>query len=68
MQDERSKKAFFIVEPKWTQLAEIAGLLETGKLKCCVDVIVPFAKASDAYCGKIEGRGGRGKMVLAIAE
>jgi hypothetical protein len=27
---------------------------------------VPFDRASDAYCGTIEERRGRGKMVLSV--
>ncbi|HEY5895130.1 MAG TPA: NADP-dependent oxidoreductase [Chthoniobacterales bacterium] len=64
--DERIEKAFFIVEPNQKQLTEIAALLETGELRYFVDAVVPFAQASDAYRGKIEGRKGRGKTVLSL--
>ncbi|HEY5895087.1 MAG TPA: zinc-binding dehydrogenase [Chthoniobacterales bacterium] len=65
--DERIEKAFFIVEPNQKQLTEIAALLETGALQCFVDAVAPFAQASDAYRGQIEGRKGRGKTVLSLA-
>ena len=65
--DARIEKAFFIVEPKAPQLAEIARLLDAGELHCCVDAVVPFASAADAYLGAFAGRLGRGKMVLAVA-
>ena len=64
--DERIEKAFFIVEPNHKQLTEISGLLETGELQCFVEAVVPFVRASDAYCGMIEERCGRGKLVLSI--
>jgi NADPH:quinone reductase-like Zn-dependent oxidoreductase len=64
--DERIEKAFFIVEPNQKQLTEISRLLDAGELQCFVDAVVPFARASDAYCGTIEERRGRGKMVLSI--
>ena len=64
--EERVKRAFFIVEPSQKELIEISRLLDSGELQCFVDAVVPFAKASDAYCGAIEGRRGRGKMVLAV--
>ena len=65
--DERIKQAFFIVEPNQAQLAEIADLLDRGELRALVDAIVPWEKASEAYCGRIEGRRGYGKLVLAVA-
>jgi NADPH:quinone reductase-like Zn-dependent oxidoreductase len=64
--DERIEKAFFIVEPNQKELTEISRLLDTGELQCFVDAVVPFVRASDAYCGAIEARRGRGKMVLSI--
>ena len=64
--DERIEKAFFIVEPNQRELTEISRLLDSGELQCFVDAVVPFVRASDAYCGTIEERRGRGKMVLSI--
>ena len=40
--DERTKAAFFIVEPKHQQLMEIANLLQRGQLKTFVDATVPL--------------------------
>jgi NADPH:quinone reductase-like Zn-dependent oxidoreductase len=65
--EERIKKAFFIVEPNQRQLAEISRLLDTGELQCAVDAVVPFSKASEAYCGTIKDRNGRGKVVLSMS-
>lgn len=66
--DDRIEKAFFIVEPNIAQLNEITQLLEAGELRCFVDAILPFSKASEAYCGTIENRTGRGKIILLIEE
>jgi NADPH:quinone reductase-like Zn-dependent oxidoreductase len=64
--DERIEKAFFIVEPNQKELTEISRLLDSGDLQCFVDAVVPFDRASDAYCGTIKERRGRGKLVLSI--
>lgn len=64
--DERAKQAFFIVEPRGDQLAEIAGMFDAGKLRAFVDAAVPFEKAPEAYVGALAGRLGRGKIVIAI--
>ena len=64
--DDRIEKAFFIVEPNRNQLDEISHLFEIGEIEAFVDTVVPFSKASDAYCGRIENRSGRGKMVVSI--
>ncbi len=63
---ERKKQAFFIVEPNHQQLAEIGSLLETGRLKTVVDVVLPLSQAPTAYAGKVEQRSGRGKMVAEV--
>jgi NADPH:quinone reductase-like Zn-dependent oxidoreductase len=64
--DERIEKAFFIVEPNQKELTEISRLLDSGDLQCFVDAVVPFDRASDAYCGTIKERRGRGKKVLSV--
>ena len=64
--DERIEKAFFIVKPNQKELTEVSRLLDSGELQCFVDAVVPFVRASDAYCGTIEARRGRGKLVLSI--
>jgi len=65
--DGRVKEAFFIVEPNRKQLAEIAAMLEAGRLRAVVDTVVPLSRAPDAYAGKVE-RQGRGKMVVAVED
>ena len=65
--DERTRAAFFIVEPDHSQLVEIAGLLDAGDLRPVVDTVVPLAQAGLAYTGKI-ARQGRGKVTVAVVE
>ncbi len=65
-QDERTKRAFFIVEANRQQLAELGRLLDEGDLRPIVDSIVPFSEAPKAYAGTVE-RKGQGKLVVAIA-
>jgi NADPH:quinone reductase-like Zn-dependent oxidoreductase len=63
--DERTKQAFFIVEPDRVQLVEIARLLDAGTLRAVVDGLVPFARAAEAYAPT--RKHGRGKQVVVIA-
>jgi NADPH:quinone reductase-like Zn-dependent oxidoreductase len=65
--DERTKEAFFIVEPRSQQLIEIGKLLDAGLLHPIVDVVLPFSEAPKAYVGTVE-RNGRGKLVVAVVE
>lgn len=65
-QDERSKRAFFIVEPRRSELEEVGRLLDAGELRVVVDCVVPLERAGEAYAGTLEERRGRGKVVVAI--
>jgi NADPH:quinone reductase-like Zn-dependent oxidoreductase len=67
-QNERTKAAFFIVEPNQRELSEIARLLDRGDLKACVDGVVPLAQASAAYLGTAGRQLGRGKVVITLIE
>jgi NADPH:quinone reductase-like Zn-dependent oxidoreductase len=64
--DERSKNAFFIVEPNQNQLIEVTKLIEAGKLKPFVDAVVPLENAASAYDGSLKNRQGRGKIAVEI--
>ncbi|MGE5612464.1 MAG: NADP-dependent oxidoreductase [Bacillota bacterium] len=66
--DQRTKNAYFIVEPNQTQLSMIGNLLDTGEIQPVVDAVVPFAQAGAAYARKIQQRLGRGKVVIAVTE
>jgi NADPH:quinone reductase-like Zn-dependent oxidoreductase len=65
-QDERTKQAFFIVEPNGEQLTEISRLIEAGELHSFVAAEVPLASASAAYLGTVPGRRAHGKVVVNI--
>jgi NADPH:quinone reductase-like Zn-dependent oxidoreductase len=67
-QDERTKAAFFIVEPNQQELSEIARLLDRGELNICIDGVVPLAQASAAYLGTAGRQLGRGKVVITLIE
>jgi NADPH:quinone reductase-like Zn-dependent oxidoreductase len=64
--DERSKAAFFIVQPRSSELATIADLIDTGELKPVLDIAVPFDQAPMAYARQAHGKQGRGKVVIEI--
>ena len=62
--DDRTKQAFFIVEPNQGQLKEIGDLLDSGRLQPVVDAVLPFSEARAAYSGAIKH--GRGKLVIVV--
>ncbi|MGC3990293.1 MAG: NADP-dependent oxidoreductase [Chthoniobacteraceae bacterium] len=62
--DERTKAAFFIVEPHQQQLQEIAAMLDAGTLKTLVDAVLPLAEAPAAYLSQAPRSHGRGKVVI----
>jgi NADPH:quinone reductase-like Zn-dependent oxidoreductase len=64
--DQRTKDAFFIVEPNQKQLTEVARLLDAGTLKTYVGAAVPLAEASSAYSGAVSQKRGNGKVVIVI--
>jgi NADPH:quinone reductase-like Zn-dependent oxidoreductase len=66
--DDRVKRAFFIVEPNHEQLIRIGDLLESGELHPVVDTVLPLARASAAYTGEVRERRGRGKLVVEVAQ
>jgi NADPH:quinone reductase-like Zn-dependent oxidoreductase len=65
-EDPAIKQAFFIVEPSASQLANIAKLMEDGRLQAFVKKTLPFEKAADAYLDKSIGADGIGKLVLVL--
>jgi NADPH:quinone reductase-like Zn-dependent oxidoreductase len=64
--DQRSKDAFFIIEPNQKQLIEVAKLLDAGTLKTYIKAVVPLAEASNAYSGAVPNKRGYGKLVIAV--
>jgi NADPH:quinone reductase-like Zn-dependent oxidoreductase len=63
-QDERTQKAFFIVEPKRTELEEIAGRIDGGEIRPILGAEFPLADAQAAYQHKPI----RGKAVLRVSQ
>lgn len=64
--DERTKQAFFIVEPNGQQLREIAGLLGSETLQPVIDGTVQFDQAGDAYSLRPAQLRGCGKTVVVV--
>ena len=63
--DERTQKAFLLVEPNRRQLIEIGRLLDAGALRAVVDTELLFSRAAEAYAGTTK-RNGRGKLVVVV--
>jgi NADPH:quinone reductase-like Zn-dependent oxidoreductase len=62
--DERSRAAYFIVEPNRNQLAEIARLIETDAIRPVVGAVFPLAEARQAY----QHKPNHGKVVLRVVD
>ena len=58
---------WFVVEPNRTQLIEIGGLIDIGRLRPIVSAVLPLAEGAAAYGAGGNGRG-PGKVVLLVAE
>lgn len=64
--DERIKKAFFIVEPNQKQLIDIGALIDQGKILPFVGAEVSLSQAPAAYTGQVPRPARRGKIVVVI--
>lgn len=62
-EDPAVRDAFFIVEPDSSQLAEIARLIDGGRLRPVVDSVFPLSRGRLAY----EHKPVRGKIILSVA-
>jgi NADPH:quinone reductase-like Zn-dependent oxidoreductase len=69
-EDEAAKREVFAMQmhmqASGTQLAQIAGLLDSGEIRTCVTKTYPLEKAADAWREIANGHT-RGKIVLEIA-
>ena len=63
-QDERTRAAFFIVEPRRPELEEVARLIDGGEVRPVVGAEFPLADALLAYRHKPA----RGKVVLRVGD
>jgi NADPH:quinone reductase-like Zn-dependent oxidoreductase len=57
---------FFIVEPNRRQLIELSQLVDQGTLRVVVSVVLPLARAREAFEQALAGHR-RGKIVLQVA-
>jgi len=64
---QRIKDAFFLVQPDGSKLAEIAKLLDTGKLRTFVKAVAPLQDAELAYTNSLPSKLGYGKTVVTVA-
>jgi NADPH:quinone reductase-like Zn-dependent oxidoreductase len=56
---------YFIVEPSRAQLVEIARLIDAGEVRPVLDVVLPLARAREAFERGLAGHL-RGKIVLRV--
>ncbi len=63
---QRTKDAFFLVQPDGHRLAEIATLLDTGKLFTFVKAVAPLQDAQLAYSGALPSQLNYGKIVISV--
>src|SRR5262245_28213357 len=63
-QDERTRAAFFIVQPRRAELEEVARLIDSGEVRPIVGAEFPLADALLAYRHKPA----RGKVVLRVGD
>ncbi|MGW6884250.1 NADP-dependent oxidoreductase [Streptomyces goshikiensis] len=55
----------FFMRPQGEQLADLAGLVESGQLRPIVETVFPLDEASEAL-QKVERGGARGKTVISV--
>jgi NADPH:quinone reductase-like Zn-dependent oxidoreductase len=59
------RQAYVFMQPKLTQLQELAGLVDAGELRCAVETILPLSEARRAHELSQSGHA-RGKIVLDV--
>jgi NADPH:quinone reductase-like Zn-dependent oxidoreductase len=64
---ERAESVFFIVEPDRSQLAEIAGLVDEGRVRAAVDSVFAFDEAPAAFARSMQPDT-TGKIVIRIMD
>jgi NADPH:quinone reductase-like Zn-dependent oxidoreductase len=57
---------YLFMHPSGSDLAQLAELIEQGKLKVVVDKTYPFAKSSEALA-YVEGGRAKGKVVVTMS-
>lgn len=61
------RQTYVFMQPKLTQLQEMARLIDSGKLKCTVETVLPLAEARRAHELSQAGHA-RGKIVLEVVK
>lgn len=62
---QRNRDAFMLVEANSSQLAEIAGLIDSGRLRPFVEATFPLERVREAYARAQQGSM-RGKIALSV--
>ncbi|MBI1249075.1 zinc-binding dehydrogenase [bacterium] len=65
-QDEKTKQAFFIVEPNREQLGRISGLFDSRTLKPMVEAAASFDQVPEAFLDQLPKTSGIGKTVMVL--
>lgn len=68
LEKKHAKGSVFLVRPEGKQLAEIATLIDEGKVKVDVSAEYPLKEAGKAQEKSKSGGSGRGKIVLTVPE
>jgi NADPH:quinone reductase-like Zn-dependent oxidoreductase len=61
------RSAWFVVEPNREQLIQIGDLIDTGKLRPIIEMVLPLSQARQAYEQGARGHT-RGKIVLRVVD
>ncbi|KAK7397637.1 hypothetical protein QQX98_012992 [Neonectria punicea] len=61
-----AKGEWFLVQGRGSDLAEVAQLVDAGKIKPLVDSVFPFEKFAEAF-ERVESRKSNGKVVITVS-
>lgn len=64
--ERKARGSVFLVQPSGTQLAQIAALIDEGKLKPEIDTTFELKDVAAAHERSKSGKSGRGKIVLTV--
>jgi NADPH:quinone reductase-like Zn-dependent oxidoreductase len=65
--EKRIEAIYFVVEPSRTQLVELAGMIDEGRLRPAIDSVFPLTDAPRAFERLMEPTK-QGKVVLQVAD
>ena len=61
------RQAYFFMQPRLELLQELAKLVDSGRLRCVVETVLPLSEARDAHELSQAGHV-RGKIVLEVVK